>query len=455
MPFTAGVARRVITPPWGVELAGLGYYLERTWQTVRDDLAATALVVCDEKGRGAALVAADLMYNDKLFVAAIREQVAAHTSIPPQAVCVNFSHSHNAPTVGFIRGCGAQDVEYVRFVARQISSAVITAFHARRPVRLYAGWADLPGLTENRTRASGPLDTRLSVLRADEESGKPLALAVNFHAHPCAHMEVDLRAVSRDVPGEVLDQLEAALPGVTALYLQGTCGNVNFRPEYRTTGRRFEPARALTGAALEAFARARPIDAPGVAALTRTITLPTRRWTREEIMKEREEGLHRLQTGDTTGWLDGVARVCVNEPQRLPLRYQGSVEKTVAAVSRFAVEWTEQALADLDTRPETLSTNVQAMRIGDVYFAAHGSELFSSLGLSLRRSWPHDDLFILGYSNDGIGYMPDEYDVARRSYAAVNSPKFTGQFPFTAASGPALMEGLRQTLEDCRLSMDN
>ena len=455
MPFTAGVARRVITPPWGVELAGLGYYLERTWQTVRDDLAATALVVCDEKGRGAALVAADLMYNDKLFVAAIREQVAAHTSIPPQAVCVNFSHSHNAPTVGFIRGCGARTWNMSALWRARSRAPSLPPSTPAAPFDSTRAGLTCPGLTENRTRASGPLDTRLSVLRADEESGKPLALAVNFHAHPCAHMEVDLRAVSRDVPGEVLDHLEAALPGVTALYLQGTCGDVNFRPEYRTTGRRFEPARALTGAALEAFARARPIDAPGVAALTRTITLPTRRWTREEIMKEREEGLHRLQTGDTTGWLDGVARVCVNEPQRLPLRYQGSVEKTVAAVSRFAVEWTEQALADLDTRPETLSTDVQAMRIGDVYFAAHGSELFSSLGLSLRRSWPHDDLFILGYSNDGIGYMPDEYDVARRSYAAVNSPKFTGQFPFTAASGPALMEGLRQTLEDCRLSMDN
>jgi len=451
MAFTAGVARRVITPPWGVELAGLGYYLERTWQRIRDDLAATALVVCDEKGGAAALVSADLMYNERRFVSAIREQVAAHTGIPSAAIGVNFSHSHNAPTVGFIRGCGAQDEEYIRFLARQIATAVIMAWHGRRPARLFVGWAELPGMTENRTRQNGPLDTRVSVLRADFQDGQPLAVAVNFHAHPCVHMENDWRAVSRDVPGEVVDQLTAAIPGVTAMYLQGHCGDVNFRREYRSTDRRFEPARALTGAALQALGGARPIEAPGVAASSRTISLPTRRWRREEIMQEREEGLYRLRTGDTTGWLDGVARVCVNEPQRLPLRYEGSVERAVAAVSRFAVEWTEQALADLDTRPESLETEVQAIRIGDAYFAAHGSELFSSLGLSLRRSWPHPDLFILGYSNDGIGYMPDEYDVARRSYAAINSPKFTGQFPFTAESGPALVEGLRQTLENCRL----
>ena len=39
-----GVARTRISPPWGVELAGWGYYLRRTWQRVRDHTAATAIV---------------------------------------------------------------------------------------------------------------------------------------------------------------------------------------------------------------------------------------------------------------------------------------------------------------------------------------------------------------------------------------------------------------------------
>ena len=72
MPFTVGVTRRLITPPWGVELAGLGYYLQRTWQRIRDDLTATALVVSDENGHSVAMVAADLMYNDRKFAGTIR-----------------------------------------------------------------------------------------------------------------------------------------------------------------------------------------------------------------------------------------------------------------------------------------------------------------------------------------------------------------------------------------------
>src|SRR5438046_8231912 len=100
----------------------------------------------------------------------------------------------------------------------------------------------------------------------------------------------------------------------------------------------------------------------------RKVTLPTRRWTREEVMRDREEGLHRLKTGDTTGWLDGMARVCVNQPERLPLRYGGSVTKAVTAVARFAVDWTDEILPVVDTRSETLEAPVQAFRIGDVWF---------------------------------------------------------------------------------------
>ena len=164
-------------------------------------------------------------------------------------------------------------------------------------------------------------------------------------------------------------------------------------------------------------------------------------------MRDREEGVHRLKTGDTTGWLDGVARVCVNQPQRLPLRYGGSVEQAVAAVARFAVEWTDLILPDLDTRPEFLEAEVQALRIGDVWLAANPSELFTTLGLEVRRRWEHEDLFMLSYSNGSIGYLPDAFEIERRGYAAIQSPKFTGQFPFTRESGRAMVEGMMAALE--------
>src|ERR1051326_3046210 len=444
--FNVGVARRVITPPPHVELAGLRDYLNRRRERGRDDLTANALVISDEQN-SLAILALDLMYNDAAFTKRIRERVAQHTDLQPEAICANFSHSHSAPTAGLIIGAGERDSNYLDAAAEAAAAAAIEAWQRRQPARFFVGKGDLPGMTFNRTRDNGPVDTRVSALRADSSEGRPLAIAVNFHSHCTAHMDIDLKAISRDWPGEVVDQIESDFPGATALYLQGTCGDVNFRREFNGTERRFEPARAITQVALAALETARPVEASGLAAITRTVLLPTRRWTREEVMRERDEGLYRLKTGDTKDWLDGVARVCLNQPERLPGRYGGSIEKAVVAVSRFAVAWTGEILPALDTRPETLEAEVQAIRIGEVYFAANPAELFTALGLEVRRRWPHDDLFMLSYSNGSIGYLPDTYDVERRSYAALQSPKFTGQFPFTKESGAAMVAGMLGTLD--------
>jgi hypothetical protein len=414
---------------------------------VRDNLTATALVITDDRECSIALVAMDLMYNHAAFTTRIRALAGAHTDLPPHAVCVNCSHSHNAPTAGFIRGCGERNPEYLEFAAQQAAAALADAWRRRQVAHLSVGHAELAGMTFNRTRSQGPTDNRVSVLRADTTDGKPLAVAVNFHSHCTAHMETDLYAVSRDWPGEVVDQLETALPGGTALYLQGTCGDVNFRREFNGTERRFEPAQAVSRVALAAFNAARRLERGGVAAVSRTLVLRTRRWRREEVLRDREEGLHRLRTGDTEGWLTGLASVCVNQPQRLPLRYGGNVEKAVAAVARFGVEWTDAILPTLDLSPETLEAPIQALRIGEVWLAAHPAELFTSLGLDLRRRWLSEDLFALGYSNGSIGYLPDHDEIARGGYAALQSPRFTGQFPFTPESAPALVQGLIEALE--------
>lgn len=97
-----------------------------------------------------AVVAADLMYNDREFTCSVREQISSHTDLRPSAICVNFSHSHNATTSGFIRGAGEQNVEYLEFAARQTATAAIVAWRNRQPARLYTGWVELTG--DNGTR---------------------------------------------------------------------------------------------------------------------------------------------------------------------------------------------------------------------------------------------------------------------------------------------------------------
>lgn len=446
--WRVGVARRKITPSFDVELAGLGYYLNRTGQRVRDDLTTTALVIQGTAGGSAAFIALDILYCSEEFVQNIRTKVAAQTGIPAEAICVNCSHSHNAPTAAFARGLGDINVGYLAFVTSQTVEAVVEAWQIRQAATLRVGAGEVKDLTFNRTRENGPVDTRLSVLRADSVNGKTFAIALNFHSHLTAHLETDFRAISRDWSGEVIDGIEAALPGAIAMYLQGTCGDVMLKAEFNSTNRRFEPARVITEIALNAIEKSRVVLGETIQVAAEKIKLPTRRWTREEIQRVREEGLYRLNTGDTKDWLTGFASVVSTYPYQLPVRYGGSVEKTVQAISKFAVEWTCDTLPILDSRPEYLHAEAQAIRVGDVFFIAQPSELYTTLGLSIRASMGMDDLFMLGYSNANIGYLPDAYDVKRGSYAALQSPKFTGQFPFVAESGNALVFGAIRILRE-------
>src|SRR5437016_3423316 len=448
--WQAGMGRKKITPFPGVELAGLGYYLNRTWSRVQDELNATALVITDQHGNSAALLALDILYADVEFVRAIRTEVARCTDLPAESICVNCSHSHNAPTLAFFDGAGEINPEYAHKVVIAAAEAVAIAWSSRAPARLRFGSQRLPGITYNRTREGGPVDDRLGVLRVDSLEGSTLGIAVNFHAHPTVLWQVEPRSVSRDCVGEMVDLLEKATPGAIAMYLQGACGDVNYKLEYWTKERNSEVGVHLFSAANAASNASREVPALGLQVAAQEGILPVRRWTREEVTTMYEEGKHRLETGDTTNWLNGMARTMVGFPHRLPERYGGSVERAVEAISRFAVRWAEATLPHLDSLPETRTAEFQAMRIGDVWISANASEFFSSLDLEIRLRWPYEDLLILGYSNGSLSYLPDAFEVDRGSYASHHVAKAIRALPFTREAGmTAVQESLAALRKTC------
>ena len=104
----AGTARRKINPPPGVELTGWGYYIDRRWERVHDDLQATAIAVEGPNGV-AIIVALDLMVIDERFTKATRDAITAETGVPPSSILLTCSHSHNAPAAGGLLGVGECD----------------------------------------------------------------------------------------------------------------------------------------------------------------------------------------------------------------------------------------------------------------------------------------------------------------------------------------------------------
>lgn len=447
--FRAGIGRVRLTPYWGVELTGWGYYIERRWQRVRDHLNATALCV-DDGARQAIIIALDLMVIDEVFTSRTRELIADKTGIPPDAVLLACSHSHNAPAAGGLLGVGECDPFYEAWASRQAATAAILAWRDLQPASARCGHADVHGLSFNRTRPDGVVDPRLTALRVDRGDGSPLAVVVNHGAHPTVGTELRPWDLSRDVPGEVCDRLEAALPGAVALYLQGACGDVNFLREFTDPLRCHEPAERLAEAAVGVLGKAKRMADPIVASASTRAILPTRRWRREEVEADRAEAERRLATDDISGWRETIGRSMTNRPDDMVRRHGGDERKAVRAMCRFHMEWTERMFHDLDQRPETLGTEVQAIRIGDLICVANSSEFFAPFALDVRARSSSRELMVACYANGRIGYLPNAHDIDARSYAGLQSPKYCNQFPFTARSGPTMCEAMLTQVRRCR-----
>ncbi len=445
MTVRAGVHRVCITPPPGVELTGWGYYLERTWLDIHDDLNATSLVV-DNGETALAIVSLDLMVISEDLTRRVREQVAAATNLSESAILICCEHSHNAPASGGLLGVGEVDPNYETWAADKAAESAIAAWRSREAASLSAGSTTVAGLTFNRTRENGPVDQTLTTLRVDRADGSVMAVIVGFQAHPTIATVLRPRSVSRDAPGGICDHIEAAFPGSLTLYLQGACGDVNFLRKFSTPERCAEPIDAVGTAAVELLGRTSPINASQLGTSSIRVRIPTRRWTRDEIDHDREEALQRLRDRDVTGWKDTIGRVMTNRPDDMVARHGGDEWKAVAAMCRFNQAWTDLMLVDLDTRPEWLDTEVQALRIGDLAIVSNSSEFFTTLALRVRAGSPFKHLMLACYANGRIGYMPDAYDVERKTYASYQSPKYCNQFPFTAESGDVIVDAMIEQL---------
>ena len=72
----------------------------------------------------------------------------------------------------------------------------------------------------------GPVDPEFVLLRVEDASGAPRALLVHYACHAVVLGPMNC-SYSADYPGALQARVEAALPGVQCMFVQGGAGDIN------------------------------------------------------------------------------------------------------------------------------------------------------------------------------------------------------------------------------------
>jgi hypothetical protein len=237
----AGVARVDLTPPLTMKapLGGYGERMNRPAEGVHDRIFAKALVLSDGD-RKFALVTADLLGFAPPVKPALVERLAAGGWSAEQIMLLP-SHSHTAIDMNALNPnntinipqIGIHDPALYEFTLNNLVGVIQRAEENLQPVSVGTASLQIPGWNRNRRHRDGQTDDELTITRIDAQAGKPLAVLVNFTAHPTFMSEKEM-LFSGDWPGHLQRTLEAVIGrGVTAMYYNGAQGDQSpvSRPE--------------------------------------------------------------------------------------------------------------------------------------------------------------------------------------------------------------------------------
>jgi hypothetical protein len=279
------------------------------------------------------------------------------------------SHTHHGPVIEL--DTWPKDRPYVRELEDKLVKLVMAADAARVPAR-YAVCSTEVGLNRNRQsrRKDAPVDRELLVLHVEDATGKAIANAVNFAAHPTT-LPASLMRFSPDFPGAMAKHVEAATGGAPCLFLQGAAGDLS--PNLPPTPADGDKFGRLLGDSVLSLLKDQRFEKQGTGLVAR----------REELRFK--------------------AMLDVRNP----------FVKQVLGDAFFPelIGFFEREYAD-GVRP-SVSAAVLDGRVG---FVGLSGEFFCehALGLKRRARLPH--LFVLGYCNDYHQYFPTVQAVSEGGY---------------------------------------
>jgi hypothetical protein len=405
--FRAGAAASNITPPLGEPI--VGGWTSPPATHIHDELHARCLALDDGKTKLLFVVCDNVGIPREVFDEA-RKLIQEETGLPPQNVLMSATHTHSATSA---RGEQLKG-EYARFLVRRIADGARRAIHNLEPARIGWGAAAAPEHLFNRRyfmkpgtpmpnpfggedqvvmnpgvgnpkvdRPAGPTDPEVSFILVRAKAGRPIALLANYSLHyvggvPEGQVSADYFAVFADRIGALLGT-DRQDPPFVGLMSNGTSGDVNNIDVLGGPSAKFAPYEKMKvvahSVAEKVFKTAQEVelrDAVELRAAMKDLPLQARKPTPEMVARAKEI----------------LARPKDAKPAH-------AREVTYA-----------QRTLQLADAPDQVLAPMQAFRIGDLGIAAIPFEVFTDIGLEIKKRTPFARTFTIELANGSFGYLP-------------------------------------------------
>lgn len=401
--WKAGIARVAITPEESIWMAGYAAR-DHSSEGVLHDLWSKALAIEDKNGNRAIIISNDLVKIPKNISDRIRDRIGAKYGLKRAQIILNCSHTHSGPVLydsfnniypfndeqlGVVKAYSVKfENQIVELAGKALSSMVPAQIFAENGVTRFQvnRRNNVESLSNQLTELNGPNDYAVPVLKVVNNTGDLIAIAFGYACHATV---LNFYMISGDYPGFAQIELEKSHPGVTALFLQGAGADQNPLPR-RSVTLAVQYGRQLA------------------AAVDRVI---------EENMRK----------------LDPVLSVAYSE---INLQYAGPLPTKsellqIMSDSSSTPDYLKRSAAGLLQKLESgiklkdsYPYPCQVWKLGDQPVMSLGGELLVEYAIELKKTFG-PDIFVFGYSNDVMAYIPSETVLKEGGYEGTRSPVFT------------------------------
>ena len=426
----AGVARRDVTPPVGIQSRSFGAALHETAEGVHRPFNATALALAELEGDGGPLLllAVDIGWLEKDEMAEFLDGVRQPLGLGEDRLLIAFSHTHAGANLSSSMRDHPGGDKIRPYFEKLISRC--TEAGAEAIANLVPAWLSFGSgtcdLAQNRDawdedsqqfvtgfNPDGEADDTVLVARVSADDGSVLATLVNYGCHPTTLGPTN-RLLSPDYIGAMREVMEDAF-GAPCLFLLSPCGDTGPREGF--VG---DTAVADSNGRRLGFAAAGAVESCCPRGRNSSTTAPSSPAPRSALGSE-PSSIRPLPTGHSCCAAALCASTCRSSltnhrtPSR-PRHDQATRDLEAAQASgdpiaiRDATALRERARRRLlrgPTLPDggTMPFDLHLWQIGDAFLLTVPAEPYSMLQTELRSRFPDRPIFISVVTNGTLAYL--------------------------------------------------